>query len=122
MSTNLPLPAVVDSAQFTKQFFDSYGVEPLEFPAADVEAAVAFFQTRGFDRDASEVTAAAILKQAKLDEVPVFQLLDTLKNADDFQISALISEILNNNRPSSSVLGYRTPPNVRDVKVRNVAA
>lgn len=122
MATNLPTPTTVDSAQFTKQFFDSYGQEPLEFPAGDVEATVSFFQTRGFDRDAAEVTAFTILKQAKLDGVPVFELLDTLKKANNFQISALISEILNNNRPSSSVLGYRTAPNTLDVKVRNVAA
>lgn len=122
MATNLPLPNTVDSAQFTKQFFDSYGVEPLEFPGQDVESAVAFFQTRGFDRDASEITAMVLLKQAKLDGVPIFKLLDTLKTVDNFQIGALIAEILNNNRPSSSVLGYRTSPNTKDLKVRNVAA
>jgi hypothetical protein len=122
MATNLPSPNVVDSAQFTKQFFDSYGNEPLEFPASDVEAAISFFQTRGFDRDAAEITAAVMLKQAKLDNMPVFELLDTLKKLDGLQISALIAEILNNNRPSSSVLGYRRPLNQQDIKVRNVAA
>jgi hypothetical protein len=122
MSTNLPSPTSVDSAQFTKQFFDSYGSEPLEFPANDVEATVSFFQTRGFDRDAAEITAMVILKQAKLDNMPVFELLDTMKKLDGLQISALIAEVLNNNRPSSSVLGYRQAPNIQDVKVRNVAA
>lgn len=122
MSTNLPSPTVVDSAQFTKQFFDSYGNEPLEFPANDVEATVSFFQSRGFDRDAAEITAGVMLKQAKLDNMPIFELLDTMKKLDGLQISALIAEVLNNNRPSSSVLGYRQSPNLQDVKVRNVAA
>jgi hypothetical protein len=122
MSTNLPKPSVEDSAQATKAFFDSYGVEQLEFPVNDVEATIAFFQGRGFDRDASELTAFTILKQAKLDNMPVFQLLDTLGKLDNFQISALIGEILNNNRPPSSTLGFKVSVNQSDPQIRNVAA
>jgi hypothetical protein len=122
MSTNLPPVTKTDSAESTKLFFDSYGEAPLEFPANDVEGAVAFFVSRGFDRDAAELTAVTLLKQAKLDSVPVFKLLDTLGKLENLQISALIGEILNNNRPSTSTLGYRIAPNVEDIKVRNVAA
>jgi hypothetical protein len=123
MSTNLPKPIIEDSAQATKLFFDSYGEEPLEFPANDVEATIGFFQERGFDRDAAEITAMTVLKQAKLDDIPVYQLLDTLKTLEGTDLSALIGEILNNNRPPSSLLGYKvTPETNTDLKVRNVAA
>jgi hypothetical protein len=123
MSTNLPKPIIEDSAQATKLFFDSYGEEPLEFPANDVEAAIGFFESRGFDRDAAEITAMTILKQAKLDSMPVYQLLDTLKKLEGTDLSALISEILNNNRPPSSLLGFKVnPTSGNDLKVRNVAA
>jgi hypothetical protein len=107
MQTNLPPPVVEDSAAETKLFFDTYGQFPLQFPAADVEAAIGFFQAKGFDRDAAEVTAMVILKQAKIEGMPVFQLLDTLKGMEGMQLSSLVGEILNNNRPSSSVLGFR---------------
>jgi hypothetical protein len=123
MSTNLPPPVIEDSAQATKLFFDSYGEAPLEFPANDVEATVSFFQSKGFDRDAAEITAMTILKQAKLDDMPVYKLLDTLKTLEGTELSALIGEILNNNRPPTSLLGFRFEPAANsDLKVRNVAA
>jgi hypothetical protein len=122
MSTNLPPKVIEDSAQSTKLFFDSYGEEPLSFPANDVEVTVAFFQSRGFDRDAAEITAMTILKQAKLDNLPVYQLLDTLKDLDGTEISALISEILNNNRPPTSILGYQLVANTDDLRKRNIGA
>ncbi len=121
MSTNLPPPETSDSAESTKVFFNEYGRPDLEYSATEVEAAIGFFQGKGFDRDAAELTAATLLKQAKLDNIPVFQLIDTLGSLNGMQLSGLIAEILNNNRPSSSSLGYRV--SATDVyKVRNVAA
>jgi hypothetical protein len=122
MQTNLPPPVVEDSAAETKLFFDTYGQFPLQFPAADVEAAIGFFQAKGFDRDAAEVTAMVILKQAKIEGMPVFQLLDTLKGMEGMQLSSLVGEILNNNRPSSSVLGFRVASASKQSQVRNIAA
>jgi hypothetical protein len=122
MSTNLPPKVVEDSAQSTKLFFDSYGEEPLSFPVNDIKVTVAFFQSRGFDQDAAEITAMTILKQAKLDNLPVYQLLDSLKDLDGTAISALISEILNNNRPPTSILGYQIVANTDDLRKRNIGA
>lgn len=122
MSTNLPSPIIEDSAAATKLFFDTYGQSPLEFSANEVEAAIGFFQSKGFDRDASIITASAILKQAKLDSTPVFKLLDTLKTLTGLQISALVGEILNNNRPATSTLGFRVTSVNKDEVKRNIAA
>lgn len=122
MQTNLPPVIREDSAEATKLFFDSYGVEPLEFNAAEVAGAIGFFEAKGFDKDAAEITAAVLLKQAKIEGMPVFKLLDTLKGLDNSQLSALIAEILNNNRPSSSALGYKTPLVNDGYKTRNIAA
>jgi hypothetical protein len=105
--TNLPPPEFSDSANQTKLFFDSYGEFPLTFNAVDVDATYVFFQKRGFDNDAALVTSTTLLKQAQIDEVPIKKLLDTLDKLDGFQLSALIAEILNNNRKSISTLGYR---------------
>lgn len=122
MSTNLPPPTTVDSAQQTKLFFDTYGQTPLEFPANDVESTVGFFQSKGFDRDAAEITAMSVLKQAKLENMPVFKLIDTLKGADSVQLSAIVAEILNNNRPVTSSLGFKVVSATRESQVRNIAA
>lgn len=107
MSTNLPIADVQDSAEATKLYFDQYGESPLEFSSNDVSSAIAFFETRGFGGDAAIATAAALLRQAKADQVPVFRIIDTLKGFDSLQLSALVANILNNNRKSISSLGYR---------------
>ncbi len=122
MNTNLPVNKSEDSASATKLFFDEYGQAPLEFNANEVEAAIGFFQANGFDRDAAEITAAVVLRQAKFENMPVFQLLDTLKSMDGVKLGALVTEILNNNRPSSSALGFKSANTDDVLKTRNIAA
>jgi hypothetical protein len=123
MRTNLPpVESSTDSAAKTKLFFDEYGQAPLEFAANDVEAAIGFFMTNGFDRDAAEITASVVLRQAKFENMPVFELIDQLKVMDGVKLSALVGEILNNNRPSSSALGYKAANSNDQFKTRNIAA
>jgi hypothetical protein len=123
MRTNLPpIESSTDSAAKTKLFFDEYGQSPLEFAANDVEAAIGFFMTNGFDRDAAEITASVVLRQAKFENMPVFQLIDQLKVMGGVKLSALVGEILNNNRPSSSALGYKADNSGDQFKTRNIAA
>ena len=123
MRTNLPpIESSTDSAAKTKLFFDEYGQSPLEFSANDVESAIGFFMTNGFDRDAAEITASVVLRQAKFENMPVFQLIDQLKVMDGVKLSALVGEILNNNRPSSSALGYKADNSEDQFKTRNIAA
>jgi hypothetical protein len=119
--SNLPINPTSDSASATKIFFEDYGISPLEFAANEVDSAVAFFKGRGFGDAASKTTAITILKQAKTENLPVFKLLDTLKGLDALTLSALVAEILNNDRKSISVLGYRSTSVVKNDAVRNVA-
>lgn len=121
-NTNLPPVVADDSAAGTKLFFDTYGKLPLEFSANEVDASIAFFEGKGFDRSASVVIASAILKQAKLDELPVFKILDTLKGFDSVELSTLVAEILNNNRLSTSTLGFRLASISKESQMRNIAA
>ena len=123
MRTNLPpIETGTDSAAATKLFFDEYGQSPLEFSANDVEAAIGFFMGNGFDRDAAEITSAVVLRQAKFENIPVFQLIDQLKTLDGVELSAMVGEILNNNRPSSSALGFKAANADDQFKTRNIAA
>ncbi|NBP58862.1 hypothetical protein EBU71_20420, partial [bacterium] len=90
--SNLPIKPDIDSAAGTKGFFNNYGNLQLEFSANEVSAAIGFFKSRGFDEDASILTAQVLLKQAKIDGIPVFQLIDTLKTFNGVQISAIVAE------------------------------
>lgn len=119
-TTNLPSFRKEDSAAGTKLFFDNYGVEPLEFNSGEVSASIGFFEKKGFDSDAAITVATVILKQAKLDNVPVFKLLDTLAGFDSITLSSIVGEILNNNRTPTSTLGFRTTP-VTTNQSRNIA-
>lgn len=120
MTTNLPGAATSDSADQTKLFFDNYGIAPLEFRSIDVDSTITFFKGRGFTEDAAIATASVLLKQAKLDNMPINKLLDTLNGFDDLQISSLVGEILNNNRLSTSTLGYKSEPKKSNTISRNV--
>lgn len=120
MASNLPQTALADSAAGTKLFFDTYGQEPKEFAATDVDAAIAFFTDKGFSDEAARSTAMAILMQAKEEEIPVFQILDTLKGFDALEISEVTARILNASRQSSSIVGFKSPSIVPKHIARNL--
>lgn len=120
--TNLPIKSDNDSGAATRAFFETYGNTPLEFAANEVSASIAFFQSRGFSDDASILTAQVLLKQAKLDGVSVFKIIDTLKTFNGVQISALVAEILNNNRSITSILGYKIISVEKQNQTRNIFA
>jgi len=119
MSTNLPFVERETSPQ-TKLFFDPNRDQPLEFLAVDIDAAISFFESRGFDKDAATTVSITILKQAKLEDEPVFRILDTLSTFESIQISSLVGEILNNNRPATSTLGFRVTKANNQAQERNI--
>lgn len=112
MATNLPAKVIDDSAAGTVLFFERYGEVPMEFSSNDVNMTLAFFKSAGFEEDAAQTCTMTLLRQAKIDETPIAQLLDTIKVFDANQLSQLVGEILNNNRTPTSMLGFR----VADVK------
>ena len=121
MSTiNLPAVTKTDSAASTKLFFDTYGQRPLEFGANEVTASIAFFTGRGFEEEAATTTAMTILRQAKVDGVQVFEILDTLKELNGTQLSAVVAQILNKYRPNTSSLGFRAVNVIKINQTRNI--
>ena len=120
--TNLPLKVNEDSAAGTRLFFDTYGEAPLEFNATEVDACVNFFKKRGFDDDAALVVSSVLLRQAKIDGTQIFVLLDTMGGFDAIDLSAVVSQVLNNNRVPTSTLGYKTASQSSTILERNIAA
>lgn len=121
VSSNLPQNIVnADSADEVKEFFNSYFTANISFPAADIDAVVGFFRKRGFDEISANSTAIILLQQAKLDNVNVFTLLDTLGGLKDVQISAVVGQVLNYNRQKTSTLGYRQDDTTDLLEKRNI--
>lgn len=122
IKSNLPSSPQKDSALGTRLYFDKYGEAPLEFPAGDIDATVGYLQARGFGNEAALITSVILLKQAKLDQLPVNELLDTLKGLENLELSTLVGEVLNNNRTATSTLGFRIESTANENLVRNVVA
>lgn len=119
-NSNLPQISNNDSGDKVRTFFDTFFVEPISFPAEQIDATVGFFRNRGFDELASQSTAIVLLQQAKLDGVNVFTLLDTLKGLEDIKLSAVVTEVLNYNRQKISTLGYRQKGQSDFLESRNI--
>ena len=96
------------------EFFDKYYTKSISFPTNDVNAVIGYFEKRGISTDASRATATVLFTQAKLDTIPVFQLLDTLKGLTETQLSNVVAEILNYNRDATSSIGYSTANQISD--------
>ena len=119
-NSNLPVDNNVDTSRDVRLFFNNYFNETITYPAGEIDAVVGFFKKRGFDDIASNSTSIVLLQQAKIDEVEVFQLLDTLKGLTDVQLSAVVAEVLNYNRQKNSTLGYRQQDTSELLEKRNV--
>jgi len=119
-NSNLPVAENTDSGKEVKRFFNNYFNEPITFPAEEIDAVVGYFRGRGFDTLASNSTAIVLLQQAKLDNVNVFKLLDTLKGLTELQLSAVVAEVLNYNRQKTSTLGFKQQDNSELLEKRNV--
>jgi len=119
VASNLPGGAP-SSPPDTKQFFDKFFVNQLSFPAGEIDATIAFFVKRGFDIESARSTAIVLLNQARIDNVNVFQLLDTMKSLTDVQLSQVVAQVLNAYREKTSLLGYRVAPVINLYESRNI--
>ena len=117
---SLPITTQTNDKRVTS-FFDKYFTAKLEFASNEVDAVIAFFEKRGFEKAAAISTGSILLQQAKLDGIKVFVLLDTLKGFDEVKLSAVVAEVLNYNRLSTSVLGFKNTTNTNTLEKRNIA-
>ena len=119
--SNLPNSSIpTDSSTKTKKFFNDYFNKKLSYSSNQVDAVIAFFQKRGFGEESSISVASVLLKQAKIDNVKVFELLDTLKGFDEVQLSTVVTQILNASRARTSELGYKIPDPQEITEQRNI--
>jgi hypothetical protein len=120
MANNLPVTENTDSSQEVRSFFDKYFRHQITFPSNQIDAVIGFFLKRGFDDTSARSTGIVLLNQARLDNVNVFQLLDTLKSVSDAQLSAVVTEVLNAYREKTSMLGYKILTVEETTESRNI--
>lgn len=91
-----------------RRFFNNYFKTEINYNASEVDAVIGYFLKRDFDKIAAINTASVILQQAAIDNVPVFELLDTLDGIDNVQLNNVLAQVLNLNRQKTSMLGFRS--------------
>jgi hypothetical protein len=123
MSSGLPQEKPSNTSdKGVTNFFNNYFSKTLSFPTNQVDAVIVFFEKRGFDKSAAIAVGTTLLQQAKIDNVNIFKLLDTLKGLNELQLSAIVTEVLNYNRAKSSTLGYKRTKNPEKTEKRNIVA
>jgi hypothetical protein len=113
----------IDSVYSTtevKQFFNRYFTEQLTFPANQIDAVVGFFMKRGFSEQSAKSTGIVLMSQARLENVNIFQLLDTLKNLNSAQLSSVVTQVMNSSREKISILGYKILAVEETAESRNI--
>lgn len=103
MNSNLPITE--SSLDSTVQAFNEYYEEPIELNATEYGVMVGFFTNKGFDKSAAETIAVVVMTQARKDGYSAMKILDTLKGLSSVELTALLAEILNFNRLSTSNIG-----------------
>lgn len=119
-STNLPYTTTNDSSGEVKSFFDKFFVNQISFPSNQIDAVVGFFLKHGFDAESARSTSIVLLNQARVDNVNVFELVDSLKKLTEIQLSQVVAQVLNAYREKVSLLGYRIAPLVDTYESRNI--
>ena len=120
--TNLPQKQKNSLEKASQELTDNQYNKNFEYNVNDYDATVGFFVKRNFSRESAEELAYVILQQAKIDTVPVMEILDVLKESNDLTLSDVVSRILNTNRYKSSSVGVRNTKVSRDVVARNIVA
>ena len=119
MSLNLP-KSISNKEEDVKRYFNTYYQKQLAYPSNEVDAVIGFLESKGFGTSAAQSTGAVLLQQAKIDNIKVFELLDTLKGFDEIKLSAVVAEVLNYNRLSTSVLGFKNTTSTDTLEKRNI--
>jgi hypothetical protein len=105
----------------TTQYFDTYYTTPINLSDNDLNSVVSFFERRGFEKTAAIAVANVLLQQAKLENIKIYKLIDTLKSYDSGnKLSSVVAEILNYNRKRTSVIGYKTTRQKKTLESRNI--
>lgn len=103
-----------------KDLFNATFSNTLSFPAGEIDAVVGFFLKRGFDQSSANSITIILLNQARVDNVNVFELVDTLKKLPTAQLSQVVAQVLNTTRQKTSLLGFRTAVIDNDFESRNI--
>jgi transcription termination factor NusB len=110
----------LDNADINSKLFNRQFANQISYKTSEVDAVIGYFLKRDFERVSAVNTALVILEQASIDKISASELIDTLKGLNDVQLSNVVAQILNLNRPKSTRIGYRIKPTTELFDQRNI--
>ena len=96
-----------DSAKNTLDFFENYNKQQINLKSSDIDQFQSLLVKKGMQELAARETTTLILKQCNIDEVDPQTIYTQLKETPNMELTDLLGEILNINRPVSSTLGTK---------------
>jgi replication initiation and membrane attachment protein DnaB len=96
-----------DSAKNTLDFFENYNKQQINLKSSDIDQFQSLLVKKGMQELAARETTTLILKQCNIDEVDPQTIYSQLKETPNMELTDLLGEILNINRPVSSTLGTK---------------
>lgn len=118
-SNILPNNVNPDSADKTKSYFNNYGTIPFEYVTNEIDQVVAFFTVNGFSKESAELIANIFLEESKRSRTNPLSYLDFLKTKQGVDLNTAVSLLINQNRPATSKLGFRTQTQIAESIRRN---
>lgn len=109
-----------DDPQSLVDYLAGFNGDRYQFAAGEYDAVEGFFLNKGFSQINSQSLAYILLRQARIDNVPVFQLLDSLNKTTVLELNELLAEIINLNRFKTSVLGFKQERSTLNQVQRNI--
>jgi hypothetical protein len=101
-------------------YISGFNGDRFSFAAGEYDAVKGFFVNKGFAEVSAESISYIILRQARVDNVPVFQIIDQLSKTSTLELNEIIAEILNLNRFKTSVLGFKSSKDSLNQVQRNI--
>ena len=122
ITTNLPIEPIqsIDNSKKTLRIFGDYFDKTVTIDSAEYDSIIAFFTGKDYDKESAETIAYVIARQAKIDGVSGFKVLDQLSNSNPQELSDIVAEILNLYRFKSSLIGKKETNPTPDVISRNI--
>lgn len=111
MQTNI-LPTSItsaDSADKTKNYFNTYGQAPREYSSNDIDQVIAFFESSGFTPESAQLIAEIFLEESKKNNTSPLSYLDFLKTKEGVNLNSAVALLINQYRPATSKLGFVSP-------------
>ena len=121
MNSGLPVKNITKkSDEDVRLFFDKYLTKSINFNDNELNSVVGFFENKGFDKSSAISVSIVLLQQAKLDNIKIFKLIDTLNGYQNIQLSAVVAEVLNYNRKRTSAVGFKRQNTDNRLEKRNI--